>query len=229
MPGGIFSRFDRLIVLDTETTGLRHREDEIIELGYLRTDGEGTVELEENQLVALSPGRRLPPSIAELTGIQEETLRSQGVDKRQAAEGLVRALSCSRPLVAAYNAQFDLCFLYFFLQRLGLADALQGACFLDVLTVYRDRRDYPHRLKDAALSYGVAPEGAHRALDDAKTTLAVLRAMEREEDDLERYVNLFGYNPRYGVSGPRIRSVRYEPQPYGAREKLYRQPAPAGV
>ena len=229
MGEGIFSRFDRLVVLDTETTGIRHREDEIIELGYLRIDGAGTVEMEEDELILLSPGRRLPPEIARLTGIEEETIRLRGVEKRQAAERFVRALSGPRVLVAAYNAQFDLCFLYYFLYRLGLADALRGACFLDVLTVYRDRRPYPHRLTDAAASYGVAVEGAHRALEDVKTTLAVLRAMEREENDLEQYINLFGYNPRYGVSGPRISSVRYEPQPYGTREKLYRRLACAGV
>lgn len=51
MGEGIFSRFDRLVVLDTETTGIRHREDEIIELGYLRIDGAGTVEMEEDELI----------------------------------------------------------------------------------------------------------------------------------------------------------------------------------
>lgn len=71
-------------------------EDEIIELGYLRIDGAGTVEMEEDELILLSPGRRLPPEIARLTGIEEETIRLRGVEKRQAAERFVRALSGPR-------------------------------------------------------------------------------------------------------------------------------------
>lgn len=30
-------------------------------------------------------------------------------------------------------------------------------------------------------------------------TLELLAAMEEEEQDLERYVNLFGYNPKFGA------------------------------
>ena len=40
-------------------------------------------------------------------------------------------------------------------------------------------------------------------------------------DDLDRYVNLFGYNPKYGIPSPRIGSVRYAPQPYERCMLLY--------
>ena len=39
--------------------------------------------------------------------------------------------------------------------------------------------------------------------------------MQAERADLGRYVDLFGYSPKYGVSGPRIGSVRYLPQHEG--------------
>ena len=42
----------------------------------------------------------------------------------------------------------------------------------------------------------------------------VLKAMDDEREDLGSYVNLFGYNPKYGVSGRRIVGVRYEPQSF---------------
>ena len=48
-----------------------------------------------------------------------------------------------------------------------------------------------------------------------------LDAMARDCDDIHRYLNLFGYNPKYGVSGPRISSVRYVPQGYRETCKLY--------
>ena len=49
----------------------------------------------------------------------------------------------------------------------------------------------------------------------------VLIAMEQEQPDLERYLNLFGFNPKFGVSGAKISSVTYKPQPYNDKTKLY--------
>ena len=216
----LFRQFDTVVMVDTETTGFRFRSDEIIELGLVVLSPDGTVR-EEDRLVALSPGRTLPRRITELTGITEQMLAREGVAKKTAAELFAEALRSSRPLVAAYNAHFDLCFLYYFLRELGMASVLQRARFLDVMTVYRDRRDYPHRLQDAVAAYGAAGENSHRACDDARAALSVLIAMERERDDLDRYVNLFGYNPKYGIPSPRIGSVRYAPRPYERCMLLY--------
>ena len=138
-----------------------------------------------------------------------------------AAEAFVRSLAGEKPLVCAYNAQFDLCFLFYFLHRLGCAGVLQKARFLDIMAIYKDRRGYPHKLCDAVEAYGVTGENTHRAVDDANAALEVLLAMERERGDVERYINLFGYNPKYGVPKPRIGSVRYEPQPYQRQKLLY--------
>ena len=212
--------FDPILVLDTETTGVSCRRDEIIELGYVRLDRSGALR-EEDWLVRLTPGRALPPEIVRLTGITGEMLAEGGVEKETAAEALCAALEGEAPLVAAYNAQFDLSFLYFFLSRLGREDVLRRCRFLDVMTVYKDRRDYPHRLENAAAEYGAAAENTHRACDDARAALEVLEAMARERDDLDRYLNLFGYNPKYGPPRPRIGSVTYAPQPYDRLRRLY--------
>ena len=50
---------------------------------------------------------------------------------------------------------------------------------------------------------------------------SALEAMAAERDDLDRYVDLFGYSPKYGVSGRRIASVEYRPQPYQRVRPLY--------
>ena len=42
-------------------------------------------------------------------------------------------------------------------------------------------------------------QNSHRAIDDVLATVAVLQAMWEERDDLLRYINLFGYNARYGL------------------------------
>ncbi len=216
--------FDHLIVLDVETTGLNPKTDEIIELGGIclqltATGPQPAAEL--NMLIHLSPGRELTPFITDLTGISPKLLEHQGLDKATAAERLARLLDVSRPLVAAYNAQFDLCFLYYFLQKQGKTSLLQGIQMLDALTVYRDRRDYPHKLKDAITAYELPAENTHRAIDDARAAFELLGAMEAERDDLSRYINLFGFNPRYGEPRPRIASITYRAQNFDRRQPLY--------
>ena len=222
----LFSEFDSIVVLDTETTGIRPRADEIIELAARRIVREGdgfSVAEDMDDLIRLSPGRILPQMIVELTGITQQMLDGQGVGKKEAGERFSAMLSHGRTLVVAYNAQFDLCFLYYFLNELCLAGSLRGVRFLDAMTVYKDRRDYPHKLCNAVDAYSLQTQNTHRAIDDAAATLELLCAMEAERDDLAEYINLFGYNPKYGVSGPKIGSVTYLPQSYQRTEPLYMQ------
>ena len=128
-----------------------------------------------------------------------------------------------RPLIVAYNAQFDLNFLFCLLRPWGLAEVLKKPRLLDALTVYRDRRDYPHKLENAIAAYHLEDRAvnSHRAIDDARAAALLLEAMAEERDDLERYVDLFGAHPKYGVSGRRIASVTYRVQPYERGKPLY--------
>jgi DNA polymerase III epsilon subunit-like protein len=89
--------------------------------------------------------------------------------------------------------------------------------------VYKDRRSYPHRLCNAIDAYGLAGKvvNSHRAIDDVLATVAVMEAMAGELDDLDKYINLFGYNPKYGIDGKPIGSVTYRPQSYDPRAPLY--------
>ena len=224
MSSSLYHVFKHIVVLDTETTGIRHKEDEIIELAALQAlpaAGGLQTAREMDLLIRLSEGRTLPPFIAQLTGISDEQLRREGVSKAEAGAQFAALLSQPDTLLVAYNAQFDLCFLYYFLYRCGRADVLKGVKMLDAMTVYKDRREYPHKLENAIEAYGLQGQNTHRAIDDARATLELLDAMAAEEDDLEHYVNLFGYNPKYGVSGPRISSVTYRPQSFFSEGKLY--------
>lgn len=215
--------YDAVLVLDTETTGISCRKDEIIELAVLKAgQADGALrELETmDEFIRLSEGRRLPDKIVELTGITEQMLLDDGIEKRLAAERFA-AMFGGKTLIVAYNAQFDLCFLYYFLAQFGMADVLKGAQMLDALTVYKDRRPFPHKLCNAVDAYQLKTQNTHRAIDDARATLELLTAMEEEEQDLERYVNLFGYNPKFGAPRPAIHSVTYLPQGYNRTGKLY--------
>lgn len=219
----LWERFDRIVVFDTETTGIGFGKDRIIELGAVSLEnGEEVDSLDV--LVRLPEGQALPPFITDLTGITDAQLLAEGVEQRAAAEAFCRLLDgAERPLLAAYNAQFDLNFLYWFLRPYGRMDVLRSSRFLDALTVYRDRRDYPHKLCNAIDAYGLGATAvnSHRAVDDARATVQLLEAMAAERDDLERYIDLFGTHPKYGLSGRKISSVTYRPQSYQRTVPLY--------
>jgi len=221
----LFSRYDRLVLFDTETTGLLYSRDEIIEFAAIvveQRNGVPTVIREYDQLVALSPGGFVPPKIQELTGISTQDLREKGLPKTRVARDIADMIR-GNTLLLAYNAHFDLSFLFYFLLRDGDPAILKGKDKLDLLTVYRDRRPFPHKLTNAIDAYGLSGRvvNSHRAVDDVLATLAVMEEMEKERQDLEKYINLFGYIPKFGIDGKPIGSVTYKPQPYNAGKPLY--------
>ena len=208
----LFSKYDRLVLFDTETTGLDFARDEIIEFAAIVVEPAGVVQ-EYDELVKLSPGNTVPPFIAQLTGITDQDLRERGISKTRLCRDIAQMIE-GNTLLLAYNAHFDLSFLYYLLLRDGDPMILQGKDKLDLLTVYKDRRAYPHKLCNAIDAYGLTGKVAnsHRAVDDVLATLEVMKAMEQEKPDLEKYLNLFGYNPKYGISGKPIGSVTYKAQ-----------------
>ena len=221
----LFKRYDRLMLFDTETTGLQYSRDEIIEFAAVtleRQNGNVVVTQEYDELISLSPGGFVPPQIESLTGITNQDLREKGIPKTRLCRDIAEMVR-GNTLLLAYNAHFDLCFLFYLLLRDGDPTILKGKDKLDLLTVYKDRHSYPHKLCNAIEIYRLQDKvvNSHRAVDDVLATVAVMEAMELERDDLMRYVNLFGYNPKYGISGKPIGSVTYKPQQFDPPQPLY--------
>ena len=96
MLDALFAQFENLVVLDTETTGIDCRQDEIIELAALRVVKEGgacRIAEEMDPLVKLSAGRRLPPVIVNLTGITEQMLQHSRARRKRRSAGNLRRCS----------------------------------------------------------------------------------------------------------------------------------------
>ena len=225
MFASLFEKYDRLVLFDTETTGLQYSRDEIIEFAAVvveQENGQPKVTREYDELVALAPGSFVPPKIEQLTGISTQDLRERGLSKTRVCRDIAELIR-GNTLLLAYNAHFDLSFLFYMLLRDGDPAILKGKDKLDLLTVYKDRHAYPHRLCNAIEVYGLTGKvvNSHRAVDDVLATVAVMAEMEKEKDDLLRYVNLFGYNPKYGLEGKPIGSVTYKAQPYDPAAPLY--------
>ncbi len=221
----LFTKYDRLVLFDTETTGLVYNRDQIIEFAAIvveRQNGEAVVTREYDELVTLAPNTAVPEKITQLTGISNQDIRERGLTKTRVCRDIAEMFS-GNTLLLAYNAHFDLSFLYYMLLRDGDPMILKGKDKLDLLTVYKDRRSYPHKLCNAIDAYGLTGKvcNSHRAVDDVLATLEVMKAMEAEKPDMERYINLFGYNPKYGIDGKPIGSITYKPQGFEPGTPIY--------
>jgi DNA polymerase-3 subunit epsilon len=60
-------------------------------------------------------------------------------------------------------------------------------------------------------------------VDDVIATVEIMKCMEQERDDLEKYINLFGYIAKFGVDGKPIGSVIYKPQDFEPGILVYEQ------
>ena len=214
----LFWNNDAVVVFDTETNGLDDKAHQIIELAAVRLElrsGQLVQAAELDDFVRLPEGELLPESIVELTHITDEILQEQGKDRHDVADRFCRLISEGgrRVLLVAHNAQFDLLFVRQLLRGYKLGVRFE---FLDSLTVYKDRAPYPHKLEAAIRHYGLEDrvQNSHRAIDDVRALVEVLKAMDEERDDLRNYINIFGYNPKYGINGDRIAGITYREQHY---------------
>lgn len=194
--------------------------------------GEPEIWREMDVYCRLPDGQKIPEKIVELTGITDQMLAEQGITEDEMAEQFAEIITgeygkdlfenLKDTLLVAHNAQFDLNFTGY-LYILQMAHDKEGpqfrrwlhefndADYLDTLTIYKDRAAYPHKLANAIEHYGLQDSvvNSHRAVDDVKALMEVAKAMGRERNDLLNYINIFGYNQKYGVSGRLLKKVSY--------------------
>ena len=205
----------KIIFFDTETTGLDFKESRIIELAMLIVEDGKIEEYDE----FINVGFDLPSKITEITGITDEMLITEGISEAIVAEDLKSHLTPGT-LMIAHNCQFDLTFVYGLLKRHypdEAEDIVSNLNWIDTVTVLKDRKEFPHKLIDAVKYYGIEEVNFHRAIDDTKALYDVTVALKNERDDLVEYINVFGYNPKWGVSGPKFPFIEYKRQYFNKR------------
>ena len=160
----------RLLVLDTETTGLDRVNDRIMELALLRVD----VDAASGQPVGAvqvydgleDPGMPIPREVQDITGITPAMVRGQALD-----EARIAALLLGADLVVAHNAGFDRPFVE---ARVPAFKDCAWACSVhDVPWKAYGRRSA--KLESLAQDQGWFYD-AHRAEMDCHALLAVLAA-----------------------------------------------------
>ncbi len=160
----------RLLVLDTETTGLDHSRDKIIELALLRVDIDTATGLPCGSVQVYDgledPGQPIPEIARQITGIDDSMVAGQQLDEARIAE-LLEGVD----LVVAHNAAFDRPFVE---ARLPAFAAKAWACSFADIDWKQEGRDSA-KLTALALDLGLFYD-AHRAEMDCHALLAVLQA-----------------------------------------------------
>ncbi|WP_029874822.1 3'-5' exonuclease [Rhizobium leguminosarum] len=167
-------RFSRLgVILDTETTGLNHRNDEIIEIGAVAFtfDDDGAI----GDIVGIygglqQPSRPIPPEITRLTGITDAMVEGQLIDIQS-----LRTLIEPADLIIAHNAGFDRPFCEAFST---IFTGKAWACSVSEI-------DWSARgFEGTKLGYLVGQAGyfheGHRAVDDCHALLEILDQEQRD-------------------------------------------------
>ena len=167
-PGPAVGAVCRVLLLDTETTGLNPARDKVVELALVGFD----LDLATGQPVGAldvydgleDPGMPMSEEVKALTGISDEMLKGQRLD-----ESRIAAMLETADLVVAHNAGFDRPFVE---ARLAQFAQLNWACsFADIDWKLQGRSSA--KLGALAMELGWFYD-AHRAEMDCHALLAVL-------------------------------------------------------
>lgn len=160
----------RVLVLDTETTGLDHASDKIIELAMLRVDVDSATGLPVGDVTVYDgledPGMPISSEVQAITGISNDMVAGQRLD-----EARIAALLADADLVIAHNAGFDRPFCEARIP--AFAQLPWGCSFADI--DWKKEGSGSAKLEYLALEKGWFYE-AHRAEVDCHALLAVLAA-----------------------------------------------------
>lgn len=157
-------------VLDLETTGFSFRTEKITEVGIMKVKN-GEVIDEFSCFV--NPEKPIPQRVVEVTNITDDMLKdAETIDK--VMPKILEFVGDS--VLVAHNADFDIGFLKYNANELGLS---LDNTYLDTLRLAKDLfPDYKkYKLGKIAENLGIKVEVAHRALDDVDTTVKVLNVM----------------------------------------------------
>ncbi len=157
-------------VLDIETTGIPYRSEMITELGAIKIkNGEIIDEFE----CFVNPEKPIPYEVVQVTHITDDMVKSARTIKDVLPEFIK---FCGDDVLVAHNANFDIGFLRYQANKLGLKF---NNTYIDTLSLAKDL--FPeftkYKLGIIAANLRIKVDVAHRALDDVKTLVKVFEVM----------------------------------------------------
>jgi len=156
-----------IVALDIETTGLNDERDAIIEIGALKFKGH---RVEDEWTTVINPGRHIPEFITGLTGISDVEVRN-APRLQEVIQGLESFVG-DAPVVG-HNIRFDLGFIQKQAGILHYNEVIDTYELASVLMPTASR----YNLGSLGKQLGVLLPATHRALDDAKVTMAAFNRL----------------------------------------------------
>jgi len=154
------------IVLDFETTGLRAGADKIIQIGAIKY---GNHEVKDMFNTIINPFRHIPDTVARLTGISNEMVKSAPSIEQKIVE-LLEFIG-DLPIIA-HNASFDMGFLYALDDIGGIS--IPEYTVIDTVKLARKKITETSNHKLATLTEFLQLEhDAHDAIGDCLATAAI--------------------------------------------------------
>lgn len=163
------------VVFDTETTGLKPSECDVIEFSAVKADKDGNI-IDEID-VYINPGYPLPEKITEITGITDDELSAKGIGVDEAV-AKIKAFMGDFPVIAGYNVNFDIGFVSEMYNKAG--EAFSYTTAFDVLKLARVMLPKPHKLINVCETLSLTGYQFHRSIDDAKATHVVLLTLLKD-------------------------------------------------
>lgn len=155
-------------VIDLETTGGNHENDQIIEIGMVRVSGLKVCD-ERNFLI--DPEMRIPDFIQKLTSIRQKDV--EGCPKiEEVIEEIIDFIGDD--IIVAHNISFDLPFLNSVLKRLGRPELENRNLCTNVMTKHMIPEIMSSNLNYMSQLFEIDHSKAHRAYDDARATAKLL-------------------------------------------------------
>ena len=155
-------------VIDLETTGGNHENDQIIEIGMVRVSG---LEVCDEKNFLIDPEMRIPDFIQKLTSIRQKDV--EGCPKiEEVIEEIIDFIGDD--IIVAHNISFDLPFLNSVLKRLGRPELENRNLCTNVMTKHMIPEIMSSNLNYMSQLFEIDHSKAHRAYDDARATAKLL-------------------------------------------------------
>lgn len=164
------------VVLDLETSGLRAKVDEIIEIGMLKVIGGKAVETYQSLLHSPHP---IPRPIEKLTGITNEMVSASGKELEVVLPQVETFIG--KNCLVGHHVAFDLKFLNQAMKKNG-RKSITSPCY-DTMELYQKKCGVNRRisLADMVKALSLSSKPLHRALPDCRAIQEAYEVLRKKE------------------------------------------------
>jgi DNA polymerase-3 subunit alpha (Gram-positive type) len=159
------------VILDLETTGFDPRTDRIVEIGAIKVRDDAIID-QFHHLV--NPGCPIPFPATSVHHITDEMVEREGTIE-EILPGFLQFIG--QDTLVAHNAKFDMGFVNFWVEKLGLPKVQNPV----ICTLQLSRRTFPsfmsYKLGELAREFNIPLGIQHRALADVATTWEIYKVL----------------------------------------------------